>query len=282
MSVQFTGFVDEAGKTLDEQIAVTKRLGWNAIETRNVEGKNVCDFTDDEFWAAWEKLQANGIGIAGFGSQIANWGRPIDTDFQIDIEELNRNIPRMHKVGAKIIRIMSYPNRKEDPLSEAAWKKEVFRRLKELARIAADGGIILGHENCNGYAGIGPAQSLEMLEAVDNDALKLIFDTGNRHGVESLKDFYEQVKGHVIHVHVKATKPIDGGRACCYPDEDEEGTPQAVFDDLLANGYEGWISIEPHMKAQVHAGQDIDDAEAASNIFVEYGQRVMRMCGSNE
>jgi sugar phosphate isomerase/epimerase len=175
---------------------------------------------------------------------------------------------------------MSYPNEMEDPLSESDWKQEVFRRLGELARIAADGGVILGHENCNGYGGIGPAESLEMLEAVNNDALKLIFDTGNRHGTESLKDFYQQVRDHVIHVHVKATKPVDGDRACCFPDEDEEAVPQAVFDDLIANGYDGWISIEPHMKAQVHAGKDVDDAEAASDLFVEYGQRVMRMCGA--
>lgn len=242
--------------------------------------ERTCATSDDEFDAAWEKLQANGIGIAGFGSQIANWGRPIDTDFQIDIDELIRNIPRMHRVGTKIVRIMSYPNKKEDPLSEADWKQEVFRRLSELAKIAADGGVILGHENCNGYGGMGSSQSLEMLEAVNNDALKLIFDTGNRHGDESLKDFYDQVQDHVIHVHVKATKPVDGGRACCFPDEDEEAVPQAVFDALIAKGYEGWISIEPHMKAQVHAGQDVDDAEAASDLFVEYGQRVMRMCGS--
>ena len=50
MPFQFTGFADEAEKSLEGQIATLKDTGWSAIELRLLGGKNVCDLTDDE-WA---------------------------------------------------------------------------------------------------------------------------------------------------------------------------------------------------------------------------------------
>ena len=49
------------------------------------------------------------------------------------VEELRRAILRMHRLGTKYIRIMSYPN---DNWSKSDWRKETVKRLKELARIA--------------------------------------------------------------------------------------------------------------------------------------------------
>jgi hypothetical protein len=50
MPFKFTGFADEAEKTLDEQISTLKEVGWSAIELRLIDGKNVVDQTDEE-WA---------------------------------------------------------------------------------------------------------------------------------------------------------------------------------------------------------------------------------------
>ena len=272
--VTFTGFADEAGKSIEEQILATKQAGWSSIEVRNADGENFTEMSDDTFARNLEKLEAAGIGIAGFGSKIANWGRPIDTDFQVDVEELRRAAPRMHRAGCRIIRIMSYPNRRENPLSDSDWKREVFRRLRELATLAEGEGIILGHENCDGYGGKGPDEALEMLDAVDSPALKLICDTGNSvfHGQNSL-EFYEKVKDAVVHIHVKDGKSDEKGElVACYPDEGLANN-RTIFADLKARGYDGYISIEPHMAAVVHLAKDVEDAEAARAIYVEYARR---------
>ena len=276
--VTFSGFADEAGKSVEEQIRATLEAGWNAIEVRNANGVNFTDMADDVFDRNLAKMGEAGVRIVGFGSQIANWGRPIDTDFQIDVDELQRAAPRMHRAGAKIIRIMSYPNRKGQPLPETDWKQEVFRRLRALAKIAENEGVILGHENCDGYAGLGPSQTLEMLEAVDSPALKLIFDTGNPlfHERDPL-GFYEQVKDAVMHVHVKNGKPDDKGEmVACYPDEGNDNN-RKVFADLKGRGYDGCISIEPHMAAAVHLAKDVEDPEMARKIYVEYARRTQAL-----
>ena len=81
-----------------------------------------------------------------------------------------------------------------------------------------------------------------------------------------------------MHVHVKAGKPGPEGKwVTCYPDEDS--VQQKIIDDLKQRGYDGWLSIEPHMAAAVHAGKDVEDAQRAKDIFVEYGQRLMKMVG---
>jgi sugar phosphate isomerase/epimerase len=277
MAFRFTGFADEAGKPLKDQIDATKRAGWSSIEVRGIDGTFVTDMADGAFAAALDTLQSNGIQIAGFGAQLANWSRPITTDFQVDVDEMKRAIPRMHKCGAKIIRCMSYPHK---DLEREAYKKEVFRRLKTLAKMAEDGGVILGHENCNGFGGEGPEQSLEMLAAVNSPAFKLIFDSGNNalhdNDQNATWNFYNKVKEHIVHVHLKAAKPGPEGKLItCYPDEDP--TQLKVLSDLKKRGYDGWLSIEPHMAAAIHAGKQVNDAKAAADIYVEYARRAVAL-----
>jgi sugar phosphate isomerase/epimerase len=280
MSFQYTGFADEAGKTLAEQIKVLKELGWTGLEARLLEGVNFTDLSDEKFDAALDTLQAAGIKIVCFGAQLANWSRPITSDFKADLDELDRALPRMQKAGAKIIRCMSYPNDEKEPWPEDKWKAEVFRRLKELARRCEDAGVILGHENCSGYGGVGARECQEMIEGVDSPAFKIAFDTGNNTSHDKDREatwsYYEAAKGHIAHVHVKAYKPVpDGKWATCYPDEDP--VQLRVLSDLKASGYDGWLSIEPHMAAAVHAGKDVDDANKAASIWVEYGRRLMKL-----
>lgn len=47
MPFRFTGFADEAEKTLDGQIATLKEAGWSAIELRLVNGTSVCDLSEE-------------------------------------------------------------------------------------------------------------------------------------------------------------------------------------------------------------------------------------------
>ena len=277
MPFKFTGFTDEAEKTLAGQISTLQEVGWDAIELRLIDGKNVCDQTDDEWKKTWEHLQSEGISVVGFGGQIGNWARAIDTDFQLDVDELKRAAPRMRQAHCKFLRIMSYPNSTGNPLSRSEWKAETVRRLRELAKIAEGEGIILGHENCSGY-GETAEGFLELVEAVDNPCLQLIFDTGNNslhdHDTGVTWDYYQACRSHITHVHIKAAKPgpKEGELVACYVDEDP--LQKRILDDLESTGYDGWLSIEPHLKAAIHAGQDIDESGEARRVWVEYARRL--------
>lgn len=45
--------------------------------------------------------------------------------------------------------------------------------------------------------------------------------------------------------------------------------------DLMASGYDGGISIEPHMAVVFHDPTSKPDAEMV-NIYLEYGHRMMK------
>src|SRR6185369_10090390 len=99
----FTGFADEAAHSIDNQIKATKELGWRFIESRKVDGANIHDINDEAFEQVYAKLQASGVGINCFGSAIANWAKAIDKPNEPSLGEARRAIPRMRRLGAKLI-----------------------------------------------------------------------------------------------------------------------------------------------------------------------------------
>ena len=172
----FTGFADEASKGLEGQIKATKELGWTNIESRAIDGVNIHDLPEEKFNQVADALDAAGIHVNCFGSTICNWAKKITDPFDITIEEINRAIPRMQRLGSKLIRIMSYA-RMDDRDPHDQMQDERFRRLREVTKRFLDAGIQPVHENCMNYGGMGWPFTLELLENVPG--LKLVFDTGN-------------------------------------------------------------------------------------------------------
>ncbi len=270
----FSGIADEAGRSIERQLAAHAALGWTHIELRNVEGKNLTDVDDDTFARVVDAVEAAGVTVCCFASQLANWGRPISTDFAVDTAELARAIPRMHRLGTKFIRCMSYPN---DGLSETDWRDAAVARMATLTRMAEDGGVTLVHENCNGWGGESPENTLELLERVGSPALQLVYDTGNpfTHRQDALA-YLQAVIDRVVHVHIKDGY-LDGDKnVFTYPGE---GSCQvdACLRLLVAHGYDAGYSIEPHIGAVIHTG-DLGGAERDQLLwdsYLEYGRKLM-------
>ncbi len=271
----FSGISDEAGKDIDTQIRAHRELGWKHIELRNVDGVNVTDLCDETFEVVSGKVASAGLAVSDFGSQLCNWSRPITKHPGIDVQELKRAVPRMHQLGCKYIRTMSYPNA---GWPDERWRREVVERLTALAAIAEDNGIVLVHENCDGWGGQGPGQTLELLESVGSESLKLVWDTGNpiAHDQDAW-DYYRQVRDHIVYVHIKdAVKEPDGGIRYTFPGEGD-GRVQDVLSDLKSRGYQGGLSIEPHLAAVVHEGKEASSEQRAYTTYVEYGRRLMEL-----
>lgn len=272
----FSGISDEAGTTIERQIAAHKVLGWTRHELRLVNGTNLTDVDDATFEHTVAALEEAGMTVCSFASQLANWSRPITKDFAIDVEEMRRAIPRMQRLGTPIIRCMSYPN---DGLADEAWRDEAVRRLRELARMAEDGGVTIVHENCNGWGGESAANTLELLERVNSPAFKLVFDTGNP--VAHDQDAYEFLRAvidHVIHVHIKDGKK-DGEKAVFTYCGDGTCRVRDCIRLLIEHGYDGGYSIEPHIAAIIHTGEVGGEEREARlyDSYIEYGRRLMKL-----
>ncbi len=279
-----TGFADEAAGDLAGQIRATQALGWKYIESRNIDGANIHDLTDEAFERAYGQLQKAGISINCFGSAIANWGKDIRKPFDADLDQSRRAITRMNRLGCKLIRIMSYaviPDQKPDD----QMADERFRRVRELTRMFLDAGIQPVHENCMNYGGMGWTFTLRLLENVPG--LKLVFDTGNPVfsadrtrpepcANQSPWEFYDHVREHIAYLHIKDGYIRDGKTVYTWPGEGT-GDVVCICKDLLANGYNGGISIEPHMGAVYHDPSITTDAERRFAMYVEYGKRMEKI-----
>ncbi len=273
----FTGISDEAGQAIDTQIKAHKELGWKHLELRLVDGENATAIPDEKFDEVYEKVTAAGMAVSCFGSSIANWARPITCDPQIDIDDLKQAIPRMQRFGTRFIRVMSYPNDEENPLSEAEWRAEAIKRMKVLAQLAEDGGIILAHENCSGWGGLSAENSNFLLGEVDSPALKALFDTGNPVTYrQDAWEYYQSVYKDIVYVHIKDARIVEGEEVYTYCGEGD-GYVKEIVGDLLAKGYDGGFSIEPHLAAIIHTGETTDDASKLYDSYTEYGRRLMKI-----
>ncbi len=273
----YSGISDEAGQAIETQIKAHKDLGWTHLELRMVDGTNITQLSDEAFDKVYGAVSEAGMKVSCFGSAIANWARPITNDVEVDIEDLKQAIPRMQRMGTPFIRVMSYPNDPDNPIEESAWRVESIRRMKLLAKLAEDNGVTLVHENCSGWGGLSAENSNILLREVDSPALKVVFDTGNpvTYGQDAW-EYYQKVYDDIVYVHIKDARKVDGEDVYCYCGEGD-GRVRDILGDLLGKGYDGGISIEPHLAAVIHTGERTSDADRLYETYTEYGRRLMKI-----
>jgi sugar phosphate isomerase/epimerase len=274
-AVIITGISDEAGKDIKTQIKAHKDLGWDYLELRLVNGKNASGaLSDAEFDETKREIETSGMKVAAFGSAIGNWSRHINDDFSTDLSDLKITAKRMKSLGAKYVRIMTW---KGDGVELSHWRKEAIRRCKELSKIAEDEGIILAHENCTGWGGLSADNMIELKHEVGSKNFVLLFDTGNvtSYGMDVDK-FFNGIRKHLSYIHIKDAKNAavtKSNSSFTYPGEGDAKIPEILRTVLLEDKYDGFISIEPHVSAIVHAGAAgaAPDPEHLYKSYIKYG-----------
>lgn len=274
-----TGFTDEASSDVNEQIRVTKELGWKYLSARTMGSANIHNLSEADFEKVCDQLASNHIKVAEFGTLIGSWSKSIESDWQLTLKEIQRCIPRMQRLGVQYARVMSYGQK---PWGEDQMEQERFKRLKEIVARFNDAGLTAAHENCMNWGGFSADHTLRLLEEIPN--LKLVFDTGNPifqrdrskpapHPWQNAFEFYQKVKHAVVHIHIK-----DGIMHA------EEGEPEYTFagegnaqldqimEDLKRSNYQGFIAIEPHIGKVFHLqDQQETDSQRIYDLYKEYG-----------
>ncbi|MDQ8189995.1 sugar phosphate isomerase/epimerase family protein [Roseibacillus persicicus] len=289
--IKLTGFADEAANEIEGQIRAIKTLGWSHLELRAINGQNITDIPEADFENVAEQLETHQIKVNALGSTICNWGKSILEPMDRDWEEIERAIPRMKALGTKHIRIMSYAVLRDRDARDQMVEERVDRLRRVVDRFAEEGLQAL-HENCANYGGMGWPFTMELLEKVPG--LKLIFDTANPattldrtkpapHPPQSSWEFYQQVREHIAHVHVKDGRFLRDNPESVFEDADYvwpgegDGEVVKIVSDLHQTGYEGFLSIEPHLSVVFHDESLSASDQARFDSFIEYGKRMERI-----
>lgn len=282
--MKLSGFTDEAAVDLAGQIKVTKDLGWHYLSARMIDGTSIHNLSEDAFEKVCEALEAADIKVAEFGTLIGSWSKTIDSDWNITLEEVERCIPRMQRLGVRYARIMSYAQKK---WGEDQQEQERFRRLREITNRFLDAGLVALHENCMNWGGFSPDHTLRLLDEVPG--LQLVFDTGNPvfqrdrskespYPWQNAFEFYRKVKHAIAHIHIKdAIMHSEEGEPEYTFAGEGQGYVQEILADLLADSYDGFIAIEPHIGKVFHLKDQAAQPEREYQLYLEYGKRFEKL-----
>ena len=166
--IKLCAFSDEAGSSLDEQIAALKRNNISLMELRSIDKKNVSDFTIEEARNYQNILENNGIFVWSIGSPLGK------VSIDVDFEEYSKKITHVCELAnifkTDKIRMFSFFNAYENP-------QKVFEYLRKMVEIARKYGVSLYHENEKDIYGDTAERVEEIYQNVNG--LKYIYDPAN-------------------------------------------------------------------------------------------------------
>jgi sugar phosphate isomerase/epimerase len=134
---------------------------------------------------------------------------------------------------------------------------EVLEILSHAADRAAAAGIQLAVENEEGFWGDTGERTANLVRTIGHPALGVNWDPGNAFcaGDEPFPAAYQAVRGLVRHVHFKDAQRGADGRAVYVAEGEVDWKGQLRA--LAADGYEGYISVETHLRPKVSSAHQL-------------------------
>ncbi|MBO5652955.1 MAG: sugar phosphate isomerase/epimerase [Clostridia bacterium] len=245
----FSAFADEAGFTLEEQIAALKRNDIGFMEVRAINGKNVLGHTEEELRAFRKQLDEAGIRVSSIGSPIGKYA--IEKDALPHYEQFLHCLKAAEIFGTNKIRLFSFFV-KQDVLKEN--RDEVIARMQKMLDAARERGILLCHENESEIYGQMPAEVKDLLTTLPE--LRGIFDAANFIMNDAdVKEGFEATLPSLEYIHVKDA---------CYADHAivPAGEGDGKWSEMLLAANEArdgvvYLTLEPHLRL-FDAFKDID------------------------
>jgi len=234
-------FADEIDVSVDKQIALLQELGIGWIEFRSGDGKGVADYTEKEAEMLMSRLSANGIRISAVGSPIGKID--ITQDFEPHFETYRHIVELAGILDTSFIRMFSFfmPEGEEPD----KFRDEVMRRMDRMVEYAAGRNVVLLHENEKGIYGDSAARCLDLMKLFYGDHFRCTFDFANfvQCGQDTM-EAYEMLKPYIAYIHIKDA--VKGSGEVVLPG-DGDGCVKEILTMLDGAGYQGYLSLEPHL-----------------------------------
>ncbi len=252
-NIKTSGFSDEIDSNINIQFQVLKKLGIEYFEPRGINGKNISEITDEELLQLKKDMDQFGIKASSVGSPIGKIN--ITDDFEEHLKKLKRVIYIAKQLGTKYIRIFSFFIPKGEKPEN--FRDEVMLRMKRMTEIAEENDVILLHENEKDIYGDTAKRCVDIFKTVNSPNLRAVFDPANfvQVGQKTYPDTYQMIMPYIEYMHIK-----DACGETIVPAGQGEGFIEQILKDLYENGYEGFLSLEPHLGSfEGLAALELDD-----------------------
>jgi len=248
MMMKISAFGDEIAVDFEEQLRVLKELDIPLIDIRAAWEVNCSLFTDEHIGRINDLRARYGIAVSCMGSPIGK--SPIADPIEIECERLKTVGATARQLGTKNIRLFSfYP----DGGVDAAATQQSVDRLGALTDIAAGDDLQLLLENEKGVVGDIPERCLQLMRAIDSPRLRFIWDPANFvqcGAVDQVDRFWDDLHPYIGYIHIKDARLADQSVTVAGAGD---GQLPALLTRLKDTGYEGVLSLEPHLLEARHS-----------------------------
>lgn len=237
-----SAFADEIHRDLKIQMDVLEQHKISYIELRGVNGKCICEYSLEEVKMIKKQLDERNFKISSIGSPV---GKILITDdFEPDLRLFKHTMNIAKIMETKNIRMFSFfIPQGENP---ANYRDEVMNRWKQYVKVARGSGLMLLHENEKEIYGDTAERCLDVVQTMNCEYVKAVFDSANfvQCNEKVFPEAYDLLKDYIYYVHIKDAVYIDGH---VVPAGKGDGKVKQVINTLFNNGYEGFLSLEPHL-----------------------------------
>lgn len=241
-NITLTGFADEIAASLDTQMQVLDKLQMKHIEMRGVDGRNFVEYTEAEARQIKKRLDDRGFSLSAVGSPLGKI--KITDDFAPHMELFRHTVELAHIMNTPNIRMFSFYG-PEGEAHSSSWRAEVMERLGQFVDYAAANEIVLLHENEKGIYGEMAEGCLDLFQQFSGEHFKAVFDFANFvQAGQNTVEAYEMLKPYIAYIHVKDALAGDGS---VVPAGHGDGNVKEILSRLKADGYSGYLSLEPHL-----------------------------------
>ena len=236
-------FADEAHEDLQGQIALAAFLGVGWIELRIVDGLNVTTLSEEQTRIVAGRLREAGIGVSAVASPIGK--SPLSEPLKPVLERLGHVCRQAGILGTRNVRVFSfYPDG-----DEATVEERVFGRFERMTEVARTYGVRLLLENESAVYGHSARNCAALGARFGGENLALVYDPGNFVWGEGITDgiqtCWPMMRPYVEHVHLKDWT-AGHTRAGTLPGDGDGCIPE-LLSALSDEGYDGFLTLEPHL-----------------------------------
>lgn len=239
---RISGFSDEIAENIEEQFQVLNKLNISYFEPRGINGKNISTLNDDEINELAAVMKNYGIRVSSIGSPIGKV--KLEDSFDEHFEVFKRVVKTAKMLDAKYIRMFSFYHEGGSEWTQDE-RAEVLRRLEAMITYAKQEDVILLHENEKDIYGDTAERCLDLMKELSCSHFKAVFDPANFvQCKQDTKEAYEMLKDYIEYVHIKDALYADES---VVPAGDGDGNVAYILGELLKNGFDGFLSLEPHL-----------------------------------
>lgn len=240
-------FGDEISDDFSEQLFLLKKHGVKNIDLRSIAGKSIIDFKEFEVEKIKMRLKEFEIKVSCLATKIGK--TDIEDDFDVTISKLCHAISIAKILETNYIRVFSFYN--NTSIDSRCFSNEVKKRLKLMVEVACENDIVLLLENEKKVYADTPEKCLDILDYINSDSLKLIFDPANFYqcNIEPF-DALKKLQNYIEYVHIKDINKFGS----IVPAGEGECKLREILKTLFSWSYSSYLSIEPHLNKTLRGG----------------------------